>query len=81
VVKVAAGGCKRPAASLQRTASNDQLRLFDKSAESSAKEVSQRKTQKEVKISKSETARKSIRSKSVWNAAESLKARGTFRNF
>jgi hypothetical protein len=39
------------------------------------------KTQKEVNISKSERARKSIRSESVWKAAKSPKARGTFRNF
>jgi len=37
--------------------------------------------QKEVKISKPERARRSIRSESVWIAAESLKARGTIRNF
>jgi hypothetical protein len=40
----------------------------------------QRKTQKEVKISKPERVRKSIRSESVWKAAKSLKARGTIRN-
>jgi hypothetical protein len=45
VVKVAAAGCKRLAASLQRTASKDQLRLFDRPAESivKAKEILQRK--------------------------------------
>jgi hypothetical protein len=37
--------------------------------------------QKEVKISKPDSARSSIRSESVWKAAESLKACGTFRNF
>jgi hypothetical protein len=36
--------------------------------------------QKEVKISKRDSARRSIRSESVWKAAESLKAYGTFRN-
>jgi hypothetical protein len=41
----------------------------------------QRKTQKEVKISKLEWARKIIRSECVWKAAKSLKVRGTFRNF
>jgi len=97
VVKVAAGGCKRLAASLQKTTSKNQLRLIDRQAESSAKEVLQRKrfgserataakgplqrkTQKEVKISKSERARKSIRSESVWKAAKSPKAHGTVRN-
>jgi hypothetical protein len=37
--------------------------------------------QKEVKISTPERVRRSIRSESVWKAAESLKACGTFRNF
>ena len=41
----------------------------------------QRKMQKEVKMSKPERARRSIHSESVWKAAESLEARGTFRNF
>jgi hypothetical protein len=98
VVKVTAGGCKRLAASLQRTISNNQLRLFDRPAASSATEILQRKrfcnerataaegplqrkTQKEVKISKPERARKSIRSESMWKAAKILKARGTTRNF
>jgi hypothetical protein len=40
----------------------------------------QHKTQKELKISKPEMVRKSIRSESVWKAAKSLKARGTIRN-
>jgi len=50
VVKVAAGECKRQAASLQRTAAKDRiaakdrLRLFNKLAESSAKEVLQQKS-------------------------------------
>jgi hypothetical protein len=82
VVKVTAGGCKRLAASLQRSTSKNQLHLFDRPAESSAEEVlqrkkfcserataaegPQRKTQKEVKISKPEKVRKSIRSESVW---------------
>ena len=43
VVKVAAGGCKRLAASLQRSTSKNHLRLSDRPAESSAKEVMQRK--------------------------------------
>ena len=42
-MEVAARGCKRLAASLQRTASKDQLRLFDRPTESSVKEVLQRK--------------------------------------
>jgi hypothetical protein len=41
----------------------------------------QRKTQREVKISKPEMARKTIRSESVWKVANSLKAHRTFRNF
>jgi hypothetical protein len=76
----------------------NQLHLFDRQAESSAKKVLQRKrfcserataakgplqrkTQEVVKISKSERVRNSIRSESVWKAAESPKARRTFRNF
>jgi hypothetical protein len=44
-----------------------------------AKWPPQRKTQKEVKISKPEMVRMSIRSESMWKAANSLKARGTIR--
>jgi hypothetical protein len=45
-----------------------------------AKRPPQRKTPKEVKISKPESVPKSIRSESLWKAAKSLKARGTIRN-
>ena len=43
VVKVTAGECKRLAASLQRTMSKNLLRLCDRQAASSAKEILQRK--------------------------------------
>ena len=39
VVKVTAGGCKRLAASLQKTISKNQLRRCDRPAASSAKEM------------------------------------------
>jgi hypothetical protein len=48
---------------------------------SAVKGPPQRKMQKEVKISKPDCVRWSIRIVSVWKAAECLKACGTFRNF
>ena len=55
------------------------LSILAKSGEGRCQRV--QKTPEDVKIFNPDRARKTIRSNSVWKVAESLKARGTFRNF